>query len=283
MNEHFMENTSGCDEGASLVAYLYDECEPGEREAVAAHLATCLACTAELQALSDTRRMLPAWAPPEATLGLQMTAKDDAPAATVLRPARWWQRPLPAWAQAAAAVLIFVAGLSAGRARDTAAPRSGAADRAAAADTAPASVGEQAAGQAATPAAVPAASREELARLERDLRSEIARIAQARRTAGAELQRASISRSTAAPAGGMVTLEQVEALITDSERRQRNQLILAMGEVVADVEARQIRALTPVRQAVEGLGREAELNRGSVSALVNAVSAQGGLRLVGGR
>lgn len=277
MNEHFMENTSGCDEGASLVAYLYDECEPGEREAVAAHLATCAACTAELQALKDTRRMMPAWAPPEAALGFQMTAKHDAPA-TVLRPARWWQRPLPAWAQAAAAVLIFVAGLSAGSARETMGPLPGAADRTAAADTAPASVAEQAAG----PAATPAASREELARLERDLRGEIARIAQTRRAADTELQRASITRFTAA-IDDMVTLDQVETLITDSERRQRNQLILAMGEVVADVEARQMRALTPVRQAVEGLGREAELNRGSVNALVNAVSAQGGIRLVGGR
>ena len=30
----------------------------------------------------------------------------------MLRPAAWWGRPLPAWAQAAAAVVIFAAGMS---------------------------------------------------------------------------------------------------------------------------------------------------------------------------
>ena len=268
MNDDYMEHTSGCGRQASLVAYLYDECEPGERESIAAHLAGCAACTEELQGLEETRRMLPAWSPPDAALGFRIAGAETS---RVLRPARWWQRPLPAWGQAAAAVLIFAAGVSAGRARDTLVPPGTDAREAVAIETgAPAVAGE--------PAGV---SREDLARLELELRAEVTRIAQAQRAAAADLRAASAVRPAAA-VDGLATLVQVEALIAESERRQRNQLILAMGEVVADVEARQARALTPVRQAVEGLGREAELNRGSVNALVNAVSA-GGFRLVGGR
>src|SRR6185503_10472602 len=37
--------------------------------------------------------------------------ESDQPA-KVLRPAAWWKKPLPAWAQAAAAVVIFAAGMS---------------------------------------------------------------------------------------------------------------------------------------------------------------------------
>ena len=52
MNEIFQ-----CGDNAALVGYLYDECEPDERAAIAAHVAICAACTAELAARpSGTRR-----------------------------------------------------------------------------------------------------------------------------------------------------------------------------------------------------------------------------------
>ena len=55
------------------------------------------------------RAELAPWAPPDAELGFAITRKSEPPSATVLRPARWWST-VPAWAQAAAAVLVLAAG-----------------------------------------------------------------------------------------------------------------------------------------------------------------------------
>ncbi|HVZ22690.1 MAG TPA: zf-HC2 domain-containing protein, partial [Vicinamibacterales bacterium] len=114
-----MSETYRCGDYEALVEYLYDECEPGTRAAVAAHVASCDSCAEELEALGGTRRTLAAWTPPDVRLGFQVTprAADGADArgsggARVLRPAWWWQRPLPAWAQMAAAIAIFASGLA---------------------------------------------------------------------------------------------------------------------------------------------------------------------------
>src|SRR5262245_26486490 len=118
MNEIFQ-----CGDSGALVAYLYDECSPGEHAVIAAHIKGCVACAGEIDALSATRRTLASWTPPDLALGFQITRSDVAPVAK--EPARvlvptiaWWRAPLPAWAQAAAAMVIFAAGLSVGVARD---------------------------------------------------------------------------------------------------------------------------------------------------------------------
>jgi len=116
MNE--MKNAVPCGNYEALITYLYDECEPGERETIAAHIAQCASCTEELQALRDTRAHLGAWTPPGLSLGFQITRTDEQPS-NVLRPAAWWRRPLPAWAQVAAAVVIFAAGMSVNVVRST--------------------------------------------------------------------------------------------------------------------------------------------------------------------
>jgi len=122
-----MSESFRCGDEGALVAYLYDECEPAERSVVAAHLTSCATCTEQVEQWSWTREQVRAWAPPEAALGFQITARDaavtprlvgDQPRATV----SWWRAPLPAWAQAAAAVLVFGAGLSVGLAREEAGP-----------------------------------------------------------------------------------------------------------------------------------------------------------------
>jgi hypothetical protein len=105
-----------------LITYLYDECEPAERDAITAHLAQCASCAEEVEALRATRGALAAWVPPDAALGFQIAPGEAPQPASVLpfaaREARreqsWWRRPLPAWAQVAAAALIFAAGLAAG-------------------------------------------------------------------------------------------------------------------------------------------------------------------------
>src|SRR5688572_22754219 len=144
-----------CTDKAELIGFLYDDCEPGERDRIARHVADCPDCTAELASLSATRRQLAEWVPPAfakaATdkpwaLGFQIdpaqttaTPRAAGPSRDALaadgtgrppfavveggRPdtasdvravAPWWKQPLPAWAQAAAALLIFAAGVGFG-------------------------------------------------------------------------------------------------------------------------------------------------------------------------
>ena len=58
-----------------------------------------------------TRRHLEVWTPPDAELGFRM----QVPSQEARLP--WWRAPLPAWAQAAAALVIFGVGLSVGLVR----------------------------------------------------------------------------------------------------------------------------------------------------------------------
>src|SRR5687767_6472207 len=99
-----------CDDKQTLIAYLYDEVDAATRDRVDAHLAACARCAAEARALGAVRAELSQWVPPGAELGFAIVRKSDQPAAQVLRPAQWWQT-VPAWAQAAAAVLVVAAGL----------------------------------------------------------------------------------------------------------------------------------------------------------------------------
>lgn len=122
MDEKNMNDINVCGNHDALIGYLYDECEPAEREAVAAHVALCASCADEIRALGDTRAHLVSWAAPALPLGFQLTRTEAEAASNVLqhtgpasrnsRSGGWWSRPLPAWAQAAAAVLVFAAGMS---------------------------------------------------------------------------------------------------------------------------------------------------------------------------
>jgi hypothetical protein len=89
-----------------LIAYLYDECEPAERESARAHLAACADCRAELEGLRAVRDDLTEWTPPERSPGFGFI-HDAAPA----RHLAWW--PLPAWGLAAAAAVLVLAAASA--------------------------------------------------------------------------------------------------------------------------------------------------------------------------
>jgi hypothetical protein len=95
---------SRCEDNASLIGFLYEDCEADERARIAAHVAICPLCAGELAALSATRDHLSAWTPPDVQLAFRMSQAGAAPAV------RWWSRPMPAWAQLAAAVVIFAGG-----------------------------------------------------------------------------------------------------------------------------------------------------------------------------
>ncbi|MBM3779621.1 MAG: zf-HC2 domain-containing protein [Acidimicrobiia bacterium] len=111
-----------CGEPALLAGYVYGDCEPGERELLEQHLAVCPACIAEVEVLRQTREHLASWAPPDTRLGFRVVAADAAlPEPVPLRRADGGTSPgrrkgwaaVPAWAQAAAAVLLFACGAAA--------------------------------------------------------------------------------------------------------------------------------------------------------------------------
>lgn len=194
-----------CGDQGALVGYLYDECTPEERDAIASHLTRCVSCADDVSGLSSTRRALAAWAPPQIDLGLQITRKADTalpggnvlsftrpqPASTERMP--WWKAPLPAWAQVAAAVAIFAAGLSLGFLRD----------RVRAADV------PQAVAVPVTPVSGP--SKEDLAQLEQRLRNEMVQLAH---TSAAAVPVAARSADDDA------IMQRVRSMIEESERKQ---------------------------------------------------------------
>jgi anti-sigma factor RsiW len=252
MSENFQ-----CGDSAPLVAYLYDECSPDERRVIEAHLAVCAACAAEAASLRSTRLQLASWTPPEAELGFEIVRAHAAgvgsqAGAPGLQTGAWWRRPLPAWAQAAAAVLLFGTGLWLGVAQGaggSVAPQ--AAPSAAVVASAPA---------AATPAPT-AVSVEDLAALEGRLRGEMAEM-----------------RAAATTPADRRLLTEVRAMIHESEQRQQRELALGMTRVMRDVETQRRTDLAQIQgsfQQIEGLtGAQVREQRDMLNYLMR-VSQQG--------
>ena len=235
-------------EGA-LVAYLYGECGAAERSVIEAHLAICAACATELASLGATRSALASWTPPETELGFQIVSMRDTapPASNVLRPARWWQRPMPAWAQAAAAIVIFaVGGLLGMRAGGTES------ERATAVALAPAPA-------AATPTM---ASMQDLAALEQRLRREMSQL----RAASAPAQPIQVAASDPQ------LLQRVRAMLDESERQQQREFELRLSQVLRDVDVQRRVDLARIEQTfgqMEGLtGAEVQDQRKAINYLM---------------
>lgn len=221
-------NTFTCDDKQTLVAYLYGEVDAVARAQVDAHLAACEACAAEVTALGDVRGELSLWVPPEVELGFQIVQKSQQPAATVLRPARWWTT-VPAWTQAAAAVLMLGIGLGAANVRIQQGH-----------DGVTVSTGWMTpAAPVAAPAAVSdAPSRTELVALEQQLRNEI-------RASRADVPVRAVSTTV-----DDATVRRVQQLLTASEERQQRELALRFTQFVADQNLQRRADLLRVQQSL---------------------------------
>ena len=102
-----------CTDKDTLIAYVYGECDDQTSGAVEAHLATCPACADEAGGFGRVRTALSEWKPPDRVAGFRLVRDEEFAAqapARVLRPARWWQAPIPALARVAAGVLLFAGG-----------------------------------------------------------------------------------------------------------------------------------------------------------------------------
>lgn len=237
-----------------LVAYLYGEDAPAQRQALEVHLASCPACSRELRDLQDVRQHLARWEAPEIELGFRIHR--DPVAAQPVR--RWW--PVPAWAQAVAAVFV----LTAGAALANLDVRYGSFSLRVGWDAARAPEASQpggAASQAATPTAPAPASadavwRDELDKLAGQLRAEIGARAEANRQ---------VPVTSSARADRDALVQQMRALITESERRQQRELALRLTQVIHDVERQRQDDLTRIEQTfgqLEGFtGAEAARQR----------------------
>ena len=117
----------------ALLDYLYEEGDPAERLKVRQHLQECAACSVAVLEFQTVRGMLNDWTPPATDLGFRIV--QDAPSATVTSPSASVHQQAPGgwswgwgptttkhswrgWAsQAAAAVLLFLAGMAVSQVR----------------------------------------------------------------------------------------------------------------------------------------------------------------------
>ena len=202
----------------ALVAYLYEECEPEVRRVIAAHLVRCESCSSEIDSLGWTRGRLQAWTPPAPELGFPDSGAGSEPRLP------WWRAPLPAWAQAAAACLIFGVGLSLGLAR--------------------------------TPARRAAGAVEWAARCRHRPTSRVAdrAVSQLERAAARPKWRRCGPRPPApvrqATASNDEIMKKVEALVAQSEERQRREFTLRSVEMARDFEAQRRIDMATVRETV---------------------------------
>lgn len=238
-----------------LVSYLYDECEPAGQAGIASHLGACADCAAELTALTATRELLAGWAPPDVALGFQIPragAGADAPAIGGEGPVRlfrpeptganvlegWWKRPLPAWAQAAAAALIFAAGLAVGTASGL-----GGADGPAAA-SAPANASAQTASSVVTPPVnAPAPTTASVDQLARDI--------QQLRTELTTLKTSAVPERVASPASSAEVMARTRELIDDSAAGLRSELTLRTTQLARDFEIQRRQDLAQVNRSID--------------------------------
>jgi len=247
-----------CDEKDRLVGYLYDEGSTAERAAVAAHLARCATCSAELDDLRSVRAHLADWNAPEVDLGFRLTREPLVPAP----PRRSWT--LPAWAQAAAALLVLAAGaglanlhIQYGSGGLTLRTGWGIAEtNTAAADP-----------RSAAPQRAPISAA--------DLRALEERLARAERTL-ANMPSAPPPLTTSAGHGNSAELvQQVRALLTESEQRQRKEFALRLAQGFRDIEMQRSTDLVRIDQNLRQLeGYTGEQIRGQreMLNLINRVS-----------
>jgi putative zinc finger protein len=222
-------SSSVCGNKEALVAYLYGECDGPERDALDAHLLTCLTCATELRGLRSVRTTLAEWTVPDVELDVSVAPQ----------PAAKWFWPVPVWAQAAAMALLVlsaaaaIANVEVRYGSEGVVVRTGWTHGDAVPDVRPAA--------APASAAAPAEWRSELTAVADQLRREFAA-----RTP-ADSGRMTPVRATAS--SDQETLRRVETLIEQSERRQQSEFALRIQQLARDVETNRRADLVRIEQS----------------------------------
>jgi hypothetical protein len=231
----------GCDDKQQLVAYVYGELPAEDREAVERHLALCAACAAEVAGFGEVRSALAGWQPPEAQLDFTVLPRATlvpmpvpAPAPPSVRPA---SGALPAWARFAAAVLVLGVGLGAAnlQVRSDATGISvttGWMTPASARPVLAAVPPAEPSAPALRPVEDATAWQPAMAALEARLRAEMK------------------STRVEVPSTDAAVLRKVEALIAESERRQRQEYAVRLAQLGRDVDMQRRADLVRLEQGV---------------------------------
>lgn len=256
-----------CDDKATFVAYLYDEIDAPDRQRVEEHLRECVACAAEVGALSGVRTQLAQWAPPLTELGFTVIAKAareseraDAPAAaepppsaTVLRPAQWWHT-VPVWAQAVAAIFVLAVSAAVANVQVKSGP-----------DGLVVSTGwmTPAANSATVAPAAPADNEQwktALIALEQQLREEI----RTTRETG------TVRVASRSEGPDDATLRRVRDLLAASESKQNRELAFRMTQLMSDINVQRRADLLRVEQAIGHTGVEVAKQRQQLNYVIRA-------------
>ena len=203
-----------------LVAYLYDDLEPDDRQTFTSHLKRCAVCLAELDELRGVRIDLAQWTPPSPARVLTFQPM-PAPRA------RMWSAlaGIPAWTQVAAAVLVLGVAAAIANFEIRVDDRGLTVRTGWAAASTPSADADPAGAAAPVGAGTEAPWRADLAALETALRADM-------QNAAPPAQRAALAADSAGDNAAL--LRQVRTLIAASESSQRRELALRVAEVARD-------------------------------------------------
>jgi hypothetical protein len=207
----------------ALLDYLYDEAEPAERLKVARHLQDCATCSVAVVELQAVRGVLHEWTPPSAELGFRIVREP----VEAQPPAPWFGAWRAGWMQAAAAILLFAAGVGVSQLHVTYVPGEITLRTPSAAAMRAASVRLPAPAPSGTEVPVTASS---LAALERTVKSELT------------------SSQAGSSAATEEVIRRVRAMIEESEDRQQRQLALRLSQVARELDTQRRADLMRVEQ-----------------------------------
>jgi Putative zinc-finger len=221
-----MSETFRCDDKDTLVAYLYGEIDADVRREVERHLRTCAACAEDVRGLQAVRRDLETWMPPVPELGFTIVQKP----APVLRPSRWAMAgTMPAWARVAAAALVIGVGAAIANLQ----VRYGHDGLTVSTGWMKAGVGAPVPVQSPVEAGSNTAEwKPALVALEQQLRAELSEM---KRTGAPE---SAIRVAAPASVDNAAILRRVQAMLEESEERQRQEVASRMLVMNRDFEAR---------------------------------------------
>jgi len=244
-----MSHKFTCDDKQTLISYLYGEIDHETRQMVEAHLSACEACAAEVTALGDVRADIGLWVPPDVELDFTIVKKSQLPAATVLRPARWWNT-VPAWGQAAAAILVLAAGAAIANVQVTSGPEGFSVSTGWMTPRAAPALSEPVDGQA-----VDRRIERALVSLEQQLRTEI-------RSTREEQKR------VATPPADDATIRRVQQLIADSEQRHERALAMRFVEFTRDMNMQRRADLMNIGRGMVSYDEQLQRQRQTINSLI---------------